>query len=149
MSEIGAGFVGFFVGRSRNYENKLQELYKSVVESLKQNARSYLADAVIGFSAILMSPRAKEHGSFIVTAIGAPVLLNQIKHIQVESVDGDIDGSVIKNKVKASLIIDRHTGTYTMDNATAELIATSRLTEFVPLLFKAMNERGEDRVFKY
>ncbi|KKX46597.1 hypothetical protein [Sphingobacterium sp. IITKGP-BTPF85] len=96
-----------------------------------------------------MSPRAKEHGSFIVTAIGAPVLLNQIKHIQVESVDGDIDGSVIKNKVKASLIIDRHTGTYTMDNATAELIATSRLTEFVPLLFKAMNERGEDRVFKY
>ena len=32
---------GFFVGRSRNYENKLQELYKSVVESLKQNARGF------------------------------------------------------------------------------------------------------------
>ncbi|SJN41717.1 hypothetical protein FM120_13255 [Sphingobacterium faecium PCAi_F2.5] len=29
-----------------------------------------------------------------------------------------------------------------MDNATAEFIATSRLTEFVPLLFKAMNEIG-------
>ncbi|WP_410528206.1 heavy metal-binding domain-containing protein [Sphingobacterium sp. ML3W] len=40
MSEIGASFVDFFGGRSRNYENKLQELYKSVVESLKQNARS-------------------------------------------------------------------------------------------------------------
>ncbi|WP_293925614.1 heavy metal-binding domain-containing protein [Sphingobacterium sp. UBA6320] len=43
LSEIGASFVlfaaqipsGFFGGRSRNYENKLQELYKRVVESLK------------------------------------------------------------------------------------------------------------------
>jgi uncharacterized protein YbjQ (UPF0145 family) len=41
---------GFFGGRSRNYENKVKELYKTVVESLKQNARSYRADAVIGFS---------------------------------------------------------------------------------------------------
>ncbi|CDS91366.1 conserved hypothetical protein [Sphingobacterium sp. PM2-P1-29] len=40
MSEIGASFVDLFGGHSRNYENKLQELYKSVVESLKQNARS-------------------------------------------------------------------------------------------------------------
>ena len=50
LSEIGASFVDIFGGRSRNYENKLQELYKSVVESLKQNARRYRADAVIGFS---------------------------------------------------------------------------------------------------
>ena len=50
LSEIGASFVDFFGGRSRNYENKLQELYKSVVESLKQNARSLRADAIIGFS---------------------------------------------------------------------------------------------------
>ncbi|WP_430981256.1 heavy metal-binding domain-containing protein [Sphingobacterium kitahiroshimense] len=48
--QSGASFVDLFGGRSRNYENKLQELYKSVVESLKQNARSYRADAVIGFS---------------------------------------------------------------------------------------------------
>ncbi|WP_430981176.1 heavy metal-binding domain-containing protein [Sphingobacterium kitahiroshimense] len=41
---------GFFGGSFRNYENKLQELYKSLVESLKQYARSYRADAVIGFS---------------------------------------------------------------------------------------------------
>ncbi|KKX46392.1 heavy metal-binding domain-containing protein [Sphingobacterium sp. IITKGP-BTPF85] len=48
LSEIGASFVAFasqifgiFGGRSRNYENKLQELYKSVVESLKQNADSF------------------------------------------------------------------------------------------------------------
>ncbi|WP_394366097.1 heavy metal-binding domain-containing protein [Sphingobacterium faecium] len=41
FSEIGASFVHFFSGRSRNYENKLQELYKIVVESLKQNADSF------------------------------------------------------------------------------------------------------------
>ena len=46
----------------------------------------------------------------MITAIDTPVLLNQIKHIQVESVGGDIDGSVIKNKVKENLIIERHTG---------------------------------------
>ena len=68
--------------------------------------------------------------------------------IQAEAVGGDIDGSVIKNKVKASLIIERYNGIYTMTNATAEFIATSRLTEFVPLLFKSMNETGEDQEFK-
>jgi len=43
--------LGFFVALSRNYKNKLQELYKSVVASLKQNTRNYRKDAVIGFSA--------------------------------------------------------------------------------------------------
>jgi len=90
-------------------------------------------------ASILMRSRAKERRSFMITAIGTPVLLNEINHIQAEAVDGDIDGSVIKNKVKASLIIERYTGIYIMDNVTAEFIATSRLTEFVPLLFKAMN----------
>ncbi|WP_430981271.1 conjugal transfer protein MobC [Sphingobacterium faecium] len=79
---------------------------------------------------------------FMITAIGTPVLLNEIKHIQAEAIGGDLDGSVIKNKVKASLIIERYSGIYTMNNATAEFIATSRLTEFVPLLFKVMNETG-------
>ncbi|MBB2951249.1 MULTISPECIES: hypothetical protein [Sphingobacterium] len=99
-------------------------------------------------SSILMSSRASEHRSFMISAIGTPVLLNQVKHIQAEAVVGDIDGTVIKNNVKASLIIERHTGIYTMDNATAEFIAKSRLTEFVVLLFKAMNETGEDQEFK-
>jgi predicted DNA binding protein len=46
------------------------------------------------------------------------------------------------------LIIERYTGIYAMNHATAEFIATSRLAEFVPLLFKAMNEIGEDQEFK-
>lgn len=87
-----------------------------------------------------MSCRAKERRSFTITAIHTPVLLSQIKPIQAEAVGRDIDGSVIKNKLKASLIIERYTDIYTMDNATAEFIATSRLTEFVSLIFKAMND---------
>ena len=69
----------------------------------------------------------------MITAIGTPVLLNEIKHIQAEAVGGDIDGSVIKNKVKASLIIERYSGIYTMDNATAEFIATSRLEKLLSI----------------
>ncbi|NJI72259.1 hypothetical protein HCX49_03485 [Sphingobacterium kitahiroshimense] len=46
-----------------------------------------------------MRSRAKELESFMITAIGTPVLLNEIKHIQAEAVGGDIDGSIIKNKV--------------------------------------------------
>jgi hypothetical protein len=114
------------------------------VESLKQYARSYRADAVIGFSVNIDELSGK----------GIPIAYDHryrytciAQHIQVESVGGDIDGSVIKNKVKASLIIERYTGIYTMDNATAEFIATSRLTEFLPLLFKGKNETGEDQVF--
>ena len=118
------------------------------MESLKQNACSYRADAVIGFSVNIDEISGKGTQMFMITAIGTPVLLNEIKHIHTEEVVGDIDGSVIKNKVKAGLIIERYTGIYTMDNATAEFIATSRLTEFVPLLFKEMNETGEDQEFK-
>jgi len=66
LSEIGASFVDLFGGRSRNYENKVQELYKSVVESLKQNARSYRADAVIGFSVNIDEQRFKEQSILIV-----------------------------------------------------------------------------------
>ena len=47
-----------------------------------------------------------------------------------------------------SLMIERPTGIFTMDNATAEFIATSRLTEYVRLLFKAMNVIGEDQELK-
>jgi uncharacterized protein YbjQ (UPF0145 family) len=64
--QSGASFVDLFGGRSRNYENKLQQLYKSVVESLKQNARSYLADAVIGFSVHIDEQRFKEQSILIV-----------------------------------------------------------------------------------
>ncbi|KKX48871.1 MULTISPECIES: hypothetical protein [Sphingobacterium] len=45
------------------------------------------------------------------------------------------------------MIIERHTGIYAIDNATAEFIAIYRLAEFVPLLFKEINETGEDQVF--
>ncbi|TCR14314.1 hypothetical protein EDF67_101418 [Sphingobacterium sp. JUb78] len=34
-----------------------------------------------------------------------------------------------------------------MDNTTAEFISISQLSEFVPLLFKEMNEILEDQVF--
>jgi hypothetical protein len=47
-----------------------------------------------------MSSQAKERRSFTIIAIDTPVLLNQIKPIQAEAVGRDIDGSVIKNKVK-------------------------------------------------
>ena len=78
------------------------------MESLKQNVRSYRADAVIGFSVNIDELSGKGRQSFMITVIGTLVLLNEIKHIQAEAVGGDIDGSVIKNKVKASLIIERY-----------------------------------------
>ncbi|MBB2950696.1 hypothetical protein FHR29_001428 [Sphingobacterium sp. JUb56] len=56
-----------------------------------------------------MNSRAKEPQSFMITAIGRSGLLNEIQQIQSEEVGGDIDGSVIKNKVKVSLIIERYT----------------------------------------
>jgi hypothetical protein len=50
----------------------------------------------------------------MITAFGTLLLLNAIKYIQAEAVGGVIDGFVIKNKVKASLIIQQlYTGIYT------------------------------------
>ncbi|MGA6121729.1 hypothetical protein [Sphingobacterium anhuiense] len=59
-----------------------------------------------------MRSRARERRSFMITAIGTPVLLNEIKHIHAEAIGGDIDGFVIKNKVKASLVLERYTGIF-------------------------------------
>jgi uncharacterized protein YbjQ (UPF0145 family) len=61
------------------------------VESLKQYTRSYQADAVIGFSVNIDELSGKGTQMFTITAIGTPVLLNEIKHIQVEAVGRDID----------------------------------------------------------
>lgn len=49
-----------------------------------------------------MSSREKERQSFMITAIGTHVLLNSSKTTQEEVVGRDINGSVIKNKVKAT-----------------------------------------------
>ena len=40
FSDIGASYVDFFGGRSTNYEKKTQEIYKRVIETLKQLAHS-------------------------------------------------------------------------------------------------------------
>ncbi|MCW2259631.1 MULTISPECIES: heavy metal-binding domain-containing protein [Sphingobacterium] len=76
--QSGASFVDIFGGRSCNYENKLQELYKSVVESLKQSARSYRADAVIGFSVNIDELSGKGTQMFMITAIGTSVLFQHL-----------------------------------------------------------------------
>lgn len=38
FSDIGAGYVDFFGGRSAGYEKEMQEMYKQVTETLKQRA---------------------------------------------------------------------------------------------------------------
>jgi len=48
------------------------------VESLKQNARSYRADAVMASAAILMRSRAREYRSFMISAIVTSVLLQHL-----------------------------------------------------------------------
>ncbi|MGA6121660.1 heavy metal-binding domain-containing protein [Sphingobacterium anhuiense] len=78
--QSGASFVDIFGGCSRNYENKLQELYKSIVESLKQNGRSYRADAVIGFSVNIDeisgkgTPIVYDHGFRYISITSTPLI---------------------------------------------------------------------------
>ncbi|MEN5195781.1 YbjQ family protein [Sphingobacterium faecium] len=45
-SDIGAGYIDFFGGRSTSYEKKMQEMYKRVTETLKWRAQAIRADAM-------------------------------------------------------------------------------------------------------
>ncbi|CDS91464.1 hypothetical protein BN1088_1220004 [Sphingobacterium sp. PM2-P1-29] len=46
------------------------------------------------------------------------------------------------------MIIERYKVIYAINHVPLEFIATSRLTEYVRLLFKAMNVIGEDQELK-
>jgi len=141
FSDIGASYVDFFGGRSTSYEKKMQEMYKRVTETLKLRAQAIRADAIIGLSVDIDEISGKGSQMFMITAVGTPpVYLKEVAHVPVERQDDLLDGELIQQKVRADIILENYKSVESINKETAEFIATSGLREFVPLVFKAMNE---------
>ncbi|MNX02726.1 hypothetical protein D3C86_322890 [compost metagenome] len=140
FSDIGASYVDFFGGRSTSYEKKMQEMYKRVTETLKQRAQAIRADAIIGLSVDIDEISGKGSQLFMITAVGTPVHLKEVARVPVEMQDDLLDGELIQQKVRADIILENYKSLESINKDTVEFIATSGLSEFVPLVFKAMNE---------
>ena len=72
--------------------------------------------------------------------MGTPVHLKEVARVPMEKQDDLLDGELIQQKVRADIILENYKSVESINKDTAEFIATSGLREFVPLVFKAMNE---------
>ncbi len=118
----------------------MQEMYKRVTETLKQRAQAIRADAIIGLSVDIDEISGKGSQMFMITVVGTPVHLKEVARVPMEKQDDLLDGELIQQKVRADIILENYKSVESINKDTAEFIATSGLREFVPLVFKAMNE---------
>ncbi|WP_223585039.1 YbjQ family protein [Sphingobacterium sp. GVS05A] len=95
FSDIGASYVDFFGGRSTSYENKMQEMYKRVTETLKQRAQAIRADAIIGLSVDIDEISGKGSQMFMITAVGTSIHLKGPIRAPIEKRDDVLDGELI------------------------------------------------------
>ncbi|MNK14509.1 hypothetical protein D3C87_326320 [compost metagenome] len=140
FSDLGASYVDFLGGCSTTYAKKIQELYKRVTETLKQRTQAIRADAIIGLSVDIDEISGKGSQLFMITAVGTPVHLKEVARGPIEKQDDLLDGELIQQNVRADIILENYKSVESINKETAELIATSGLSEFERLVFKAMNE---------
>lgn len=78
FSEFFAGFTDFFGGRSRQFEERLKELYDIAMEKLIKSAVSMGANALLGVRLDIDEISGKGTQMFMINAAGTAVLANKI-----------------------------------------------------------------------
>ncbi|EQB87965.1 uncharacterized protein YbjQ (UPF0145 family)/CDGSH-type Zn-finger protein [Clostridium punense] len=77
FSEFFAGFTDLFGGRSRQFEERLKELYDSAMEKLTKTAASMGANALLGVTLDIDEISGKGTQMFMINASGTAVLVNR------------------------------------------------------------------------
>ena len=75
FSDFAASFTDFFGGKSDTYQNKLNLIYKEVMNEIKSKATALNADAILGLHIDFDEISGKEKSMFMVSASGTAVLL--------------------------------------------------------------------------
>lgn len=75
ISDSIASFSDFFGGSSRTYRNKLEDLKRTVLDDLRNQALHLRADAIVGFNIAFNEISGKGKQMFMATATGTAVKL--------------------------------------------------------------------------
>lgn len=110
FSDIGASFSDFFGGTSEIYQNKLDRIYKSAIDKLKQKTQALGANGIIGLRLDFDEISGKGKSMFMVSASGMAVRLKQIdsnikidpeqKYISHEDIESQVTKLKIINSIK-------------------------------------------------
>lgn len=79
FSDFGASFTDLFGGFSDSYQNKLQKIYSSAIDNLKQKAANMGANAILGLKIDFDEISGKGKSMFMISAIGTAVIVKHLK----------------------------------------------------------------------
>jgi uncharacterized protein YbjQ (UPF0145 family) len=79
FSDLGASFTDLFGGYSDTYQNKLQKIYSSAIDNLKQKASNIGANAILGLKIDFDEISGKGKSMFMISAIGTAVIVKHLK----------------------------------------------------------------------
>ena len=80
FSDFGASLTDFFGGYSDSYQNKLQKIYSSAIDNLKQKAANMGANAILGLKIDFDEISGKGKSMFMISAIGTAVIIKHSCH---------------------------------------------------------------------
>lgn len=106
FSDFGASFTDLFGGYSDTYQRKLQGIYKSAIDNLKQQAASQGCNAIVGLKIDFDEISGKGKSMFMVSAVGMAVKLKQDEIALEENSEKDfIDLKELSNEIMRRHII--------------------------------------------
>ncbi len=77
FSDFGASLTDFFGGTSQTYQKKLQKIYETAFNNLRQRAIELGANAIVGVKIDFDEISGKGKSMFMVSAIGMAVLIKR------------------------------------------------------------------------
>lgn len=75
FSDFGASITDFFGGTSDTYQDKLELMYKSVIDKLREKAFAAGANAIVGVKVDFDEISGKGKSMFMVSAVGTAVVV--------------------------------------------------------------------------
>lgn len=142
FSDLGASFTDIFGGYSDTYQNKLQKIYSSAIDNLKQKASNMGANAILGLKIDFDEISGKGKSMFMISAIGTAVIIKHLKSNVVPStlnnpltipndrLEIEVNRRYIISKLKKEVLPSKEDWTYLFNNQIEE-IAESLIIEYL------------------
>ena len=142
FSDFGASLTDLFGGYSDTYQNKLQKIYSSAIDNLKQKASNMGANAILGLKIDFDEISGKGKSMFMISAIGTAVIVKHLKSNVVTStlnnplaipndrLEIEVNRRYIISKLKKEVLPSKEDWIYLFNNQIEE-IAESLIIEYL------------------
>lgn len=142
FSDFGASFTDLFGGYSDSYQNKLQKIYTSAIDNLKQKAANIGANAILGLKIDFDEISGKGKSMFMISTLGTAVVIKHLKTtttsntinnqltISHDRLEAEVNRRYIISKLKKADLLSKDDWIYLFSNPIEE-IAESLIIEYL------------------